>query len=89
MIATFDVNNPQALRRLMSQGAQLKAYSRPLLQAAHEATVAACNELSAKDAMFKKLYDSMLALRGNQIPWFRMAEGSFDNMMATLGSTGA
>ncbi|MEN5157928.1 TRAP transporter substrate-binding protein [Achromobacter spanius] len=89
MIATFDANNPQALRRLMSQGAQLKAYSRPLLQAAHEATVAACNELSVKDAMFKKLYDSMLALRGNQIPWFRMAEGSFDNMMTTLGSTGA
>ena len=89
MIAAFDANNPDALRRLVSQGAQLKAYPRPVLQAAHEATVASCNELSAKDATFKKLYDSMLAFRGKQVPWFRMAEGSFDNMVATLGAPGA
>lgn len=89
MIATFDANNPDALRRLVAQGAQLKAYPRPVLQAAHEATVAASNELGAKDAMFKKLYDSMLAFRGKQVPWFRMAEGSFDNMVATLGAPGA
>lgn len=89
MIATFDANNPDALRRLMSQGAQLKAYPRPVLQAAHEATQKACNEFSAKDAMFKKLYDSMLAFRGKQVPWFRMAEGSFDNTVATLGNPGA
>jgi TRAP-type mannitol/chloroaromatic compound transport system substrate-binding protein len=89
MIATFDAHNPDALRRLVAQGAQLKAYPRPVLQAAHEATLAACNEFSAKDAMFKTLYDSMLAFRSKQVPWFRMAEGSFDNMMATLGAPGA
>lgn len=89
MIAAFDANNPDALRRLVSQGAQLKAYPRPVLQAAHAATQAACTEFGAKDAMFKKLSDSMLAFRSKQVPWFRMAEGGFDNMVATLGAPGA
>ncbi|WP_409558413.1 TRAP transporter substrate-binding protein [Achromobacter sp.] len=89
MIATYDANNPDALRRLVTHGAQLKAFSRPVLQACNDAALAAYNELSAKDPAFKKLYDSMLAFRTKQVPWFRMAEGSFDNMVATLGASGA
>ena len=89
MIAKYDANNPDALRRLVSQGAQLKAFPKPVLQASHEAALAAYNEFSAQDPMFKKLYDSMLAFRNRQVPWFRMAEGSFDNMVATLGAPGA
>lgn len=89
MIAQYDAGNPDALRRLVSQGAQLKAFPRPVLQACYEASLAAYNELSAKDPMFKRLYDSMLAFRNKQAPWSRMAEGSFDNVVATLGAQGA
>lgn len=89
MIAKYDANNPDALRRLVAHGTQLKAFPRPLLQACYDASVAAYNELSAKDPLFKKLYDSMLAFRNKQVPWFRMAETSFDNMVATLGAPGA
>lgn len=39
-------------------------------------------ELGAKDPMFKKLYDSMTAFRDKEIPWFRVAEGGFDGLMA-------
>ena len=56
-----------------------------MLQAAYEASLKLYQELSAKDPMFKKLYESMTAFRDKEIPWFRLAEGSFDNFMATAG----
>jgi len=85
MIAKYDAGNPDALRRLVSRGAQLKAFPKPVLQASYEASLAAYQEMSAKDAMFKKLYESMAAFRDKEAPWFRLAEGSFDNLVATLG----
>lgn len=84
MIAKYDAGNPPALRRLVSRGAQLKAFPRPLLQAGYEASLAVYKEISAKNPMFKKLYESMTAFRDMEAPWFRLAEGSFDNLMTTL-----
>ena len=89
MIAKYDAGNPDALRRLVSRGAQLKAFPKPVLQACYEASMAAYKEMSAKDPMFKKLYDSMTAFRDKEVPWFRVAEGSFDNLLATLGQPAA
>ncbi len=89
MIAKYDAGNPDALRRLVQRGAQLKAFPRPVLQAAHAAALKLYQELSARDPMFKKLYESMTAFRDKEIPWFRVAEGSFDSLMATLGQAGA
>jgi TRAP-type mannitol/chloroaromatic compound transport system substrate-binding protein len=89
MIAKYDAGNPDALRRLVARGAQLKAFPRPVLQASYEASLAAYKEMSAKDPMFKKLYESMAAFRDKEVPWFRLAEGSFDNLVATLGQPAA
>lgn len=89
MIAKYDAGNPDALRRLVQRGAQIKAFSRPMLQAAYEAALKLYQELSVKDSMFKQLYASMSAFRDKEIPWFRMAEGSFDSLMAALGQPGA
>ena len=79
------VDAGRALRRLVSNGAQLKAFPKPVLQAFQEASLAAYEELSAKDPMFKKLYDSMVAFRDKQTPWQRLAEGGFDNLVVSLG----
>lgn len=54
MIAKYDAGNPDALRRLVQRGAQLKAFPRPMLQAAHEAALKLYQELSGKDPMFKE-----------------------------------
>lgn len=85
MIAKYDAGNPDALRRLVAKGAQLKAFPRPVLQACREASQKVFQELGAKDPMFKKLYDSMAAFRDKEIPWFRVAEGGFDGLMAAPG----
>ncbi|KAG0735847.1 hypothetical protein G6F24_018573 [Rhizopus arrhizus] len=89
MIAKYDAGNPDALRRLVSRGAQLKAFPKPVLQACYEASLAAYKEMGAKDPMFKKLYESMTPSRDKEVPWFRVAEGCFDNLIATLGQPAA
>ena len=38
-------------------------------------------EISAKNADFKKVYDSMVAFRGDQYLWWSVAEYSNDSFM--------
>jgi TRAP-type mannitol/chloroaromatic compound transport system substrate-binding protein len=38
--------------------------------------------LTAKNATFKKVYESMMAFRKDEVLWFRVAENTYDNFMA-------
>jgi TRAP-type mannitol/chloroaromatic compound transport system substrate-binding protein len=84
MVAKYDALNPAALKRLAAKKVQLKAFSRPVLEACYQASVELYNDISAKNATFKKVYDSWLAFRNDQNLWFRFAENTFDNFMARL-----
>ncbi|OZI70757.1 TRAP transporter substrate-binding protein [Bordetella genomosp. 12] len=86
MLARFDAENPVALRRLVRDGAQLKAFPMPVLQACQAESAALCSALGAQDPAFQQLYDSMIAFRDQSTPWLRLAEGSFDGFMGTRGS---
>ncbi|WP_300303576.1 TRAP transporter substrate-binding protein [Ferrovibrio sp.] len=81
MVAKYDAQNPAALRKLLSGGTQLRAFPRPVMEAA----LAAANELyaetAAKNAKFKKVYDSWVKFRDEQVLWWRIAENTFDNFM--------
>ncbi|ANN65513.1 TRAP transporter substrate-binding protein [Bordetella bronchialis] len=88
MIAKYDAENPAALRRLIANGAQLRAFPKSVMDACYAESVKVYAEMSAKSPMFKKLYDSMVAFRDNEIPWFRVADGSFDGYMGTIGRNG-
>lgn len=83
MIAKYDAENPAALRRLISQGAQLRAFPKPVLDACYAEANKLYAEMSAASPEFKKIYDSMVAFRDNELPWFRVAEGSYDSYMGT------
>ena len=83
MIAKYDAENPAALRRLISQGAQLKAFPKPVMDACHAEALKVYAEMSAKSAAFKKVHDNYMAFRDNMLPWFRVADGSFDQYMAS------
>ncbi|MDQ8032300.1 MAG: TRAP transporter substrate-binding protein [Bordetella sp.] len=85
MIAKYDAENPAALRRLVADGAVLKAFPKSVMDACYAESQKLYQEYAAKDAMFKKLYESMVAFRDNEIPWFRVAEGSYDGFMGTIG----
>src|SRR3974390_143585 len=65
MQAKYDAVNPAALKRLVANGAQLRPFSQPVMEACYKAATDTYNEVGAKNAEFKKVYDSMMAFRGD------------------------
>ena len=58
MMAKYDAKNPEALRRLVAAGVQLRHFPRPVMDACYKATFETYDELSAKSAEFKLIYES-------------------------------
>ncbi|NWG24032.1 MAG: TRAP transporter substrate-binding protein [Pseudorhodoplanes sp.] len=81
MTARYDVQNPAALRRLVAGGAHLRPYPQPLMEACLKATNELWAEISAKNADFKKLIDTMQAFRNDEYLWWQVAEYTYDTFM--------
>jgi TRAP-type mannitol/chloroaromatic compound transport system substrate-binding protein len=81
MIAKYDAGNPPALRRLLAGGTQLRAFSPAIMDACLKAALEVYAEVSAKNADFKKVWESMLAFRNEQYLWWQVAEYSYDSYM--------
>jgi len=79
--AKYDAENPAALRRLVANGAQLRPFSREIMQAAYKASFEVYDEIAAKNANFKKVYESWKAFREDEFLWFRVAENPFENFV--------
>lgn len=88
MQAKYDARNPAALRRLVAGGAQLRPFSQEILEASLKAANELYDEISAKNADFKKLYEAMRAFRGDQYLWFQVAEYTYDNFMIRARARG-
>ncbi len=88
MLPKYDAGNPAALRRLVAAGTELRAFPRPVLEACFEASYSYYDELCAKDAKFKKIFDHLKAFRADQNLWFRVAENSFDAFQYTMSAKG-
>jgi TRAP-type mannitol/chloroaromatic compound transport system substrate-binding protein len=81
MLAKYDTLNPQALKRLLSNGVQLRPFSNEIMAACYKAANEVYDEISAKNAKFKKVYDAMVKFRADQVQWFSIAENRYDNFM--------
>lgn len=81
LLGNYDANNPAALRRLIASGAELKAFPRDVMDASFEASKEVYAEFCERDPMFKKIHDDYMEFRDNIVPWFRVAEGSYDNYL--------
>ncbi len=82
MMAKYDQANPQALRRLLANGAKLHAFSPPIMEASLKAAKELHGEVSATNADFKKVYESLTAFSNNGYQWFQVAEVGYDYFMA-------
>jgi len=82
MAAKYDADNPRALRELVGGGTKLLPFSQAIMDASFAAANQVYAETSAKNAEFKKVYDSMAAFRKEEVLWFRVVENTFDNYMA-------
>jgi TRAP-type mannitol/chloroaromatic compound transport system substrate-binding protein len=81
MLAKYDAVNAAALKRLVANGAVLKPFPVPVMDACYKATNELFAEIASKDPHFKKTLDSMNAFRREQLPWWQIAEYAFDTFM--------
>lgn len=79
MLARYDHLNPQALRRLVAAGAQLRFWPREVLQAAWREAHGLYEEMGSRNERFRRIWTAYRAYRDEQYQWFRVAENSFDN----------
>jgi TRAP-type mannitol/chloroaromatic compound transport system substrate-binding protein len=88
MTAKYDARNPASLRRLVGAGAQLRPFSQEILEASFKAANEVYDEISGKNADFKKMYDSLRAFRNEEYLWWQVAEYTFDNFMIRARARG-
>jgi TRAP-type mannitol/chloroaromatic compound transport system substrate-binding protein len=82
MLAKYDAVNPAALNRLLAgRQTKLQAFSPAIMDACLKAALEIYAEVSAKNADFKKVWESVLAFRNDAYLWWRVAEYSFDDYL--------
>ncbi len=77
----YDARNPQAIKRLVAAGAQLRPFSQPIMEACLKAANEIYTDISSKNADFKKVYDNMVAFRNDEYLWWQVAEYTYDTFM--------
>lgn len=83
-LSKYDALNPPALLRLISNGAQLRAFPQPVLEDCYKAANAIYADLSKSNPHFKKLYDSLVPFRSNSYAWLQVAELGFDSFQIRM-----
>jgi len=84
MLAKYDALNPTALKRLVANKTQLKAFPKDVLQAGYKASMEVFAEHEAKSADFKKIHQDMRAFQRDQLLWSRFSEYYFDSFMQSV-----
>ncbi len=81
VIARYDAQNPQALKRLVAAGTQLRPFSEATLDVCYRVAQQVYAEISGKNEEFRKIWDSLKAFRLDQYLWMQLADSTFDNYM--------
>jgi TRAP-type mannitol/chloroaromatic compound transport system substrate-binding protein len=88
VLGKYDQGNPAALKRLIASGAQLRPFPQDIMEASYKAANEVYAGLSQNNPHFKKLYDSVLAFRGDSYQWMQVAELGFDSFMMRVRGRG-
>ena len=84
----YDALNAQALRKLIGQGAQLRPFPQPVLEACYKAANEIYAELAQQNPLFKKMLDSLTAYRSDSYAWMQVAEMAFDTFQVRMRARG-
>jgi len=79
--ARYDARNPQALKRLVANGVQLRPFSTAIMEACLRASNEVNAETSAANPSYKKVWDSIAAFRRDEYLWWQVAEYGYDSFM--------
>jgi TRAP-type mannitol/chloroaromatic compound transport system substrate-binding protein len=80
-LADYDAKNPQALKRLVANGTQLRPFSTSIMEACLKASEEVNAETSATNADYKKVWDSIVSFRNDEYLWWQVAEYTYDSFM--------
>src|SRR5216110_1279003 len=81
MVAKYDALNPPALKRLLANGVNLAPFPNDVMAASYKASEENYEEVAVKNAKFRKVWEPWKKFRAEQVQWFSIAEGRFDNFM--------
>lgn len=76
--AKYDVLNPPAAKRLISAGAQFRAFPAEVMEAGYRAAFDLYEGIAAKNPKFAKVYQGWKAFRDDALLWWRIAEFNYD-----------
>ena len=88
MQAKYDARNPEALRRIVGMGVQLRAFPRPVMDACYKASMEVVKENVEKNPDFAKIYESWKAFNESSNSWFALAEQQLDSYRYTAQRKG-
>ena len=78
-LALYDAKNPDAIKRILASGVKLRWFPKDVLDAAYDMTQTMLEEISAKDAFFKSIYQHYRGFLEKQSSWYRVADHFLDN----------
>ena len=84
LTAKYLALNPAALKKLLSERVQLRAFPRELMDAGFKAVMATMAEHEAKSAQFKKIHRSMRGFQHDQLLWDRFSEFRYASYMSAV-----
>ncbi len=86
MVAPYDTRSPEALRRLVAQGTQLRPFPRELMDACLRVELDLEREIAARNPDFARIHESWSKARDEMRLWHRIAELSFDNYVSAAAA---
>lgn len=81
MQARYDARNPQAIKRLVANGAKVLPFPKAVMDEAFKQSMALYTELNDTNPAWKKIYADYSAFRKDANVWFRFTEANFDSFM--------
>ncbi|MEN9474817.1 MAG: hypothetical protein RIS48_1537, partial [Pseudomonadota bacterium] len=68
-------------KQVVAAGVRVKAFPKPVLDAAFKASNALCADLSRRNPAWRRIYADYSAFRREQNLWHRLPEAHFDRYM--------
>src|SRR5215472_14482617 len=84
MTTKYDVLNPQAVKRLVASGAELRPFPQPVMEACYNSANEIYADLAQSNPHFKKMLDSLTAYRSDSYQWLQVAELAYDSFMMRM-----
>ena len=84
MTSKYDALNPIALKKLVGDKTQLKAFPKDVMDAGFKASMEVFAEHEAKSPEFKKIHEDMRAFQRDQLLWERFSELRYNQYMTSV-----